>query len=78
MRRTTRSLLVVLAFIAMLPIAQAQGIQVSQFAIESSDEGYIVNANFDLELTTRLEEALNNGVALFFAIEFELIKPRWY
>lgn len=65
-------------FSAMLPPAHAQVIQITQFTLESTDEGHIVNANFDFELTPRLEEALNNGVALFFAIEFELIRPRWY
>lgn len=73
-----RWLLAWLLALAMLPAAQAQAIQVTQFAVEPTDEGYVVNANFEIELTSRLEEALNNGVALFFAIEFELIRSRWY
>ncbi len=71
-------LLAVVLFSALLRHADAQVIQVTQFTLEASEEGHIVNANFELELTSRLEEALNNGVALFFAVEFELIRSRWY
>jgi hypothetical protein len=63
---------------AMWLPAHAQVIQITQFSLEATDEGHVVNANFEFELTSRLEEALNNGVALFFAIEFELIRTRWY
>jgi len=58
--------------------AHAQVVEVKQFAIDATEEGHVLNADFGLELTTRLEEALNSGVALFFAIEFELVRPRWY
>ena len=58
--------------------AYAQVIEVKQFALEATEEGYVINADFEFELTTRLEEALNSGVALFFAIEFELVRSRWY
>lgn len=58
--------------------AQAQVIEVKQFSIASTEEGYTVDADFDFGLTPRLEEALRNGVPLYFAVEFELIRPRWY
>lgn len=54
------------------------GIEVRYAGLDSSDEGYAVNAQFDVELTPRLQEALNNGVALYFVVEFELVRPRWY
>ena len=68
---------IVLCLALSLP-AHAQVIEVKQFALEATDEGHILNADFDLALTTRLEEALNGGVPLIFAVEFELIHPRWY
>ena len=58
--------------------AYAQVIEVKQFALEAIEEGHVLNADFEFELTGRLEDALNSGVALFFAIEFELVRPRWY
>jgi hypothetical protein len=56
----------------------AAGIEVRYAGLDSSDDGYAVNAQFDVELTPRLQEALNNGVALYFVVEFELVRPRWY
>ena len=54
------------------------GIEVSQATIDAVEEGYAVDAQFNVELTPRLEEALNSGVSLYFVVEFELIRPRWY
>ncbi len=56
----------------------ASPIGVRSIALESTDEGYVANADFDVELTPRIEEALHNGVSLYFVVEFELIRPRWY
>jgi hypothetical protein len=58
--------------------ALAQGIEVRQFSLERSEAAYILNADFDIELNARVEEALNNGVPLSFVVEFELTRPRWY
>jgi len=54
------------------------GIGVRYAGLEAVEDGYAVNAQFDVELTRPLEEALNNGVALYFVVEFELVRPRWY
>ncbi|MEO5765441.1 MAG: DUF4390 domain-containing protein [Casimicrobiaceae bacterium] len=35
-------------------------------------------ADFDLALTPSLEEALEKGIPLYFTIEFELSRTRWY
>lgn len=42
------------------------------------DDNWTVNADFDIELGARMEEALGNGVALYFLVEIELTRPRWY
>ena len=54
------------------------GIDITQAGLEAVDEGYAITAQFDVELTPRLEEALNSGVALYFVVDFELVRPRWY
>lgn len=41
-------------------------------------EGYVVNADIDLALNSRLVEAVNRGVALHFVAEFQIEQPRWY
>ena len=58
--------------------AQAQPIQVNNAGMEISETRYVLNADFHLDLTGPLLEALNNGVSLGFLIEFELTRPRWW
>jgi len=58
--------------------AQAQGIEVRRASLQNADDGYVLEADFDIVLTHTLDEALNKGVPLYFQLEFELIRPRWY
>lgn len=62
----------------LLVMPATAGIEVAQAGLEAVDEGYAITAQFDVELTPRLEEALNSGVALYFVVDFELVRPRWY
>jgi hypothetical protein len=56
----------------------AQGIEVKSASFNAGDDYYVLEAQFDIALTHTLEEALNKGVSLYFLLEFELIRPRWY
>lgn len=58
--------------------AFAEGIAVSNATLESGDEGWQLNADFDVQFSQRLEEAVTRGVPLYFVVEFELSRPRWY
>jgi len=58
--------------------ARADGIEVRKAALVAAEDGYFLEAEFDIALTHTLEEALNKGVPLYFTFEFELIRPRWY
>ena len=66
-----------LAAAAVLP-AHAQGIDVRKATVTATEDAYVLEAQFDIALTHTLEEVLNKGVALYFLLEFELIRPRWY
>jgi hypothetical protein len=57
---------------------QAQGIEVRKASFTAGEDYYVLEAQFDVALTHTLEEVLNKGVPLYFALEFELIRPRWY
>jgi hypothetical protein len=59
-------------------VAVADGIQVRQAALISAEDGYVLEADFEVTLTHTLQEALNKGVPLYFTLEFELERPRWY
>jgi hypothetical protein len=58
--------------------AHAEGIEVRHAALVSEEEGYFLEADFEIELNATLSEALNKGVPLHFLLEFEVIRPRWY
>ncbi|MBL8446065.1 MAG: DUF4390 domain-containing protein [Zoogloeaceae bacterium] len=76
--RTLRGLgLAIWLVLAAMPSMAAEG-AVRHAEIQSSEEGYVVNADFDLALTNRLEEALRRGVSLYFVAELEITRHRWY
>ena len=58
--------------------ARAENIEISHIALEANDEGYALDADFQIDLNPRLEDAINKGVALYFEVEFELTRKRWY
>ena len=71
------ALLSLLLMLAPL-FAHAQHSVVRQAEIALIDEGYVVNADIELELGARLTEALLHGVPLHFALEFQIERNRWY
>jgi hypothetical protein len=46
--------------------------------LEANDEGYQVEADIELALSATLQEAVRKGVPLYFVVEFELRRGRWY
>ena len=58
--------------------ARAETIEIKNARLEAGDEGWTLRTELALELSSRLEEAVNKGVPLYFNLEFELIRPRWY
>jgi hypothetical protein len=66
------------AALADAPFARADEIEVTDARLASTEDGVVLAADFAFELNPRLVEAANNGVPLYFAVEFELTRPRWY
>ena len=58
--------------------AQAMDISVREPQLIGTDEGYVLIADFNINFNFRLEEALSKGVVLYFTLDFELQKSRWY
>jgi hypothetical protein len=52
--------------------------EVRAASLEAVEDGLVLNADFAFELSPRLEEIVANGVPLYFRVEFELTRPRWY
>ena len=59
-------------------VAHAEGIEVRNAALVAGEDGYFLEADFEIALNPTLEDALNKGVPLYFLLEFEVIRPRWY
>ncbi len=60
------------------PFARAEGIAVRSAELHEEDGEILLSAEFDLALNPTLEEALSRGIALYFDLEFELTRPRWW
>ena len=71
-----RLALAVLLFWA--PLSQANTISARSAELRLEEDHYVLNAEFDLVLNATLEEALVRGVPLYFVVEFELTRGRWY
>ena len=76
MKRALRALLAAAALAA--GAAAAEEIEVGATSLVGTGEGIVLNADFALDLTSRLEDALAQGVPLYFVVEFECYRPRWY
>ena len=66
-----------LILLAALP-ARAEEIEVRDVALRRVEDGWALDADFAFELTPRLAEVVANGVPLYFSVEFELTRRRWY
>lgn len=70
-------LIAVLASLAA-PAVRADEIEVRSASLRPTEAGLVLDAEFDLELTPRLADVVVNGVPLYFRVDFELTRPRWY
>ncbi len=70
--------LLVVALWLLVAAARADTIGVKSAEIRADEDAYVLNAEFDFALNPTLEEALQKGVPLYFALEFELVRPRKY
>ena len=50
--------------LAAAAVAQSEGIDVRHAALVAGEEGYFLEADFEIALNTTLEEALNKGISL--------------
>ena len=77
--RRLESILLCMAVLlcAVFPV-RAADITADSAQLVVSDDGFSLSANFSIALNPRLEEAVNNGVVLYFAVDFELPRSRWY
>jgi hypothetical protein len=61
-----------------LTAARADEIEITDARLSATEDGIVLAADFAFELSPRLVEVATNGVPLYFVVEFELTRPRWY
>ena len=63
-----------------VPIAyvQAQDIQIKTVNLSVTEKGYVLSLDSQIALNTTLEQALEKGIVLYFAVKFSLVDARWY
>lgn len=57
---------------------RAEGVSLQSVKVESTEEGFELSADFELQLTNTMLETIRKGVPLYFVVEFELSRGRWY
>jgi hypothetical protein len=72
----TRLILGLACFAALA--ARADEIEVRSAILRPTEGGLVLDADFAFELTPRLADVAANGVPLYFRVDFELTRPRWY
>jgi hypothetical protein len=76
--RRTAFLAVLFAVLAHTAMAVSAEIEVHDATLRSVEDGLVLDADFVVDLTPRLTEVVANGVPLYFRVEFELTRRRWY
>jgi hypothetical protein len=74
-----RALLVTLLFTTAGGARADERIGVIAAALEPAPGGGAqLNATFEFEMPQALDDAVNKGIAIYFNIDFELFRKRWY
>ena len=47
-------------------------------SLQADSSGWSLDARFDFDLNSSLEDAVNKGIPLYFTTDFDLTRPRWY
>jgi len=58
--------------------ALADTMAVQRASLQSDGSGWSLDARFEFDLNSSLEDAVNRGVPLYFTTDFNLSRPRWY
>lgn len=62
----------------MTSLAAGEGIEINKAEARLTDDGYLLSADFTIQLPTAVEDALKRGITLYFVSEFAVHRSRWY
>jgi hypothetical protein len=74
-----RNTLAALLLVLFASFGHAQNVtEIVQFQVERLDEEVVISAQMAFELPVTVEDALLKGIPLFFVIEADVMRERWY
>lgn len=59
-------------------VVRADAIIARNASLEASEDGWLLSTDFQITLSGPVEEALSKGITLFFILELEVSRARWY
>jgi hypothetical protein len=71
-------LLALSGLVALVPAAQAQGVELPSISAKRQDGGAVLDFVANLTLSKAVEDALRRGVPVYFVAQASVYKPRWY
>jgi hypothetical protein len=77
-RRFVRAIAATTALALAGADARADPLPLREADVRIEDDLVLLNADFELSLNSTLEEALQRGIPLYFLLEVEIARPRWY
>lgn len=71
------------AFIALCLLILVSGawagrIEPTSARLSAGEDAFVLSAEFDIDLGTHFEDAVSRGVPLYFILELEITRNRWY
>lgn len=67
-----------LAVVWPVAVATAGEIEVRAARLAAAEEGVALEADFGFDFAPRLAEIVASGIPLYFLVEFELVRRRWW
>jgi hypothetical protein len=67
-----------ITFMAVLFLGMAQAAEIAPFQVERSDEGVLLSAQVRFDIPNVIEDTLSKGIPLFFVMEGQVVRERWY
>ncbi|MBT0959958.1 DUF4390 domain-containing protein [Denitromonas iodatirespirans] len=74
--RLLRALAMLIALVALPAAADPARVRYGEIQLDGND--YVINADVDIELNPRVEDAIRHGIAVYFVLDATIESPRWY
>ena len=79
MRKWLHAWVAVLAWLVCASAVWAQNqVAMASFQTERNEDVYQISAQFDLELSNTVQEALLKGIPVYFVVDAKVYRDRWY